>query len=216
MVQKLYLLVVGLLMFSISIAADRDDHAYRESSLIFDGRYNHNHYYPPTGYVSHDLPYTAVEVNHLGATYYFHEGSWYRPRGRAEFYVVAPPIGLFVPILPPAYTTIWSAGSPYYYANEVYYIHAPDRDGYIVTAAPQNVTTPNKTDDSLFSYPKNGQSEDQQARDRYECYRWAADETGFDITKPLGGVAASEVESKRSAYHRAETACLEARGYSVR
>lgn len=32
----------------------------------------------------------------------------------------------------------------------------------------------------LYIYPKNGQSEELQRRDRYECHVWAADQTGFD------------------------------------
>jgi hypothetical protein len=52
--------------------------------------------------------------------YHFQGGVWYRPEGR-RFLVVAPPIGLFIPFLPPFYSTIWFGGIPYYYANEVYY-----------------------------------------------------------------------------------------------
>ena len=32
----------------------------------------------------------------------------------------------------------------------------------------------------VFFYPKQGQSAEQQARDRYECYLWAHQQTGFD------------------------------------
>lgn len=32
----------------------------------------------------------------------------------------------------------------------------------------------------LYIYPKNGQSEELQRRDRYECHVWAADQSGFD------------------------------------
>jgi hypothetical protein len=32
----------------------------------------------------------------------------------------------------------------------------------------------------MYFYPERGQSETQQERDRYECYRWAVRETGFD------------------------------------
>lgn len=35
----------------------------------------------------------------------------------------------------------------------------------------------------LYIYPKNGQSEKLQKRDRYECHVWAADQTGFDPSK---------------------------------
>lgn len=38
--------------------------------------------------------------------------------------------------------------------------------------------------DDLFIYPKTGQSEEQQSRDKYECHAWAAKETGFDPSAP--------------------------------
>ncbi len=75
---------------------------------------------------------------------------------------------------------------------------------------------PNGTADGLQLTPQKGQSEDQQRQDRYECYRWAVGQTGFDPTQPRGGVTADRVLSGRSDYQRAMTACLEARGYLVR
>jgi hypothetical protein len=70
--------------------------------------------------------------------------------------------------------------------------------------------------EEVFVYPKNGQSEEQQSTDRYECHRWAVDKTGFDPTRPSGNVPESDVDSKRADYGRAEGACLDARGYSVK
>src|SRR4030043_591837 len=32
----------------------------------------------------------------------------------------------------------------------------------------------------LYFYPKAGQTNEQQARDHYECYNWAVKQTGFD------------------------------------
>ena len=77
-------------------------------------------------------------------------------------------------------------------------------------AAPQMVA------DDLFLYPKNGQTAEQQSADRYECHSWEKGQSGFDPTRPGGGVAPSENADKRVAYQRAMTACLEARGYSVK
>jgi hypothetical protein len=68
----------------------------------------------------------------------------------------------------------------------------------------------------IYVYPKNGQSAEQQATDRYECHRWAVNETGFDPTQPLGGVAPEQSTDMRASYSRAITACLEGRGYSVK
>lgn len=33
---------------------------------------------------------------------------------------------------------------------------------------------------TVYFYPNNGQTEEKQERDRYECYLWAVDQTGFD------------------------------------
>lgn len=40
---------------------------------------------------------------------------------------------------------------------------------------------PNTT---VFAYPQNGQSADQQSRDRYDCSLWAVHQTGFDPSAP--------------------------------
>jgi hypothetical protein len=36
----------------------------------------------------------------------------------------------------------------------------------------------------LIIYPKKGQSQEQQSKDRYECHAWAVKETGFDPSAP--------------------------------
>jgi hypothetical protein len=36
----------------------------------------------------------------------------------------------------------------------------------------------------VYFYPAKGQSKEQQERDRYECYLWAKDQTGFDPSAP--------------------------------
>jgi hypothetical protein len=64
----------------------------------------------------------------------------------------------------------------------------------------------------VFLYPKNGQSSDQQAHDRYDCYRFAVAQSGFDPMR-AGGTPAGETQSD---YERAQSACFEARGYTSR
>jgi hypothetical protein len=70
--------------------------------------------------------------------------------------------------------------------------------------------------DGLSITPQNGQNPQQQATDRGACESWSKGQTGFDVTQPTGGVAASEFSSRRDQFNRAMTACLEARGYTVR
>ena len=92
--------------------------------------------------------------------------------------------------------------------------------GYVVTRPPADVTPStvapvSAASNEPFVYPKNGQSEQLQANDRYECHRWAASQAGFDPTQPGAGPTGPEGQN-RAAYNRAFTACLEGRGYSVK
>jgi len=48
--------------------------------------------------------------------------------------------------------------------------------------APVQKTPPPST--KIFFYPNRGQTPKQQERDRYECYLWAVEQTGFDPSKP--------------------------------
>jgi hypothetical protein len=58
---------------------------------------------------------------------------WFQQAG-PRYVVVRPPVGVLVPVLPPAYSTVYVAGVPYYYANDVYYIQQPG--GYAVAEPP--------------------------------------------------------------------------------
>ncbi|MHB8772615.1 MAG: DUF6515 family protein [Syntrophales bacterium] len=194
---------------------DRAVHADRgpRPGEFRDSRYRHDRYYPSRGYAIKALPRGNRVVFHGRDRFYFHGGVWYRPSG-SRFIVVAPPIGLFLPILPPYYTTIWVAGIPYYYANDVYYAHRGD--GYVVVDPPQSdVSEAPPPADQLFIYPRLGQTEQQQADDRYDCHRWAVSQTGFDPTQPPGSPEAQRVD-KGADYQRAMSACLDGRGYTVK
>lgn len=61
-------------------------------------------------------------------------------------------------------------------------------------------------------YPKNGQGADQLARDRYECYRFAVAQSGFDPIHPAGAANAQ----LQYDYDRAQSACFDARGYTIK
>jgi len=188
----------------------------------YDNRYNHNHYYPSRGYVVGGLPRSRYSVyDRYHHRYYYSGGVWYAPRG-PRFVVVGPPLGVFVPVLPGFYSTVWVGGFPYYYANDTYYAWRPRERAYEVVDAPNGDAVSDNSSASaapsgdIFVYPKNGQNEEQTARDKYECHRWAASETGFDPTVSGGGVPAEQNSSKRADYQRAMGACLEGRGYSVK
>ena len=56
--------------------------------------------------------------------------------------------------------------------------YAPEFDEPAPVASPVNLT-------KVYFYPAQGQSEAQQDRDRYDCYVWATDETGFDPARQI-------------------------------
>jgi hypothetical protein len=194
----------------------RDVPIKQPPGYVRDNRYRHDRYYPPRGHVVPAPPPGYRVVPHRGVKYYYHGGVWYRPSG-TRFIVTLPPVGIVVPFLPPFYTTIWVGGVPYYYADNVYYVWQPEQRAYVVTEPPpeSEVSEQPATPDQLFVYPTKGQSEQQQATDRFQCHSWAVGQTGFDPSKPGGNVSEAQYADKRADYQRAMKACLEARGYSV-
>jgi len=125
-------------------------------------------------------------------------------------------LGLYFATLPYYYSTYWWGGVPYYYADNTYYRWNGGVGQYETVAPPaglQNQAGAQGADPSeLIAYPKNGQTQEQLGKDKFECHRWAVGQTGFDPTQPAGGTASGN----RSNYLRAQAACLEGRGYSVK
>jgi len=203
----------------------------------FDARHSHNQYYFNRGALVHEVPARSVVIARPGGPHYYYAGGvWYAPRPAGGFVVVTAPVGLFAPVLPPFYSTVWFAGLPYYYANDTYYVWRGD-DGYEVVAPPgatpdaAPLAQPPDPDASaptaeaeaavaagsgLFVYPHNGQSPQQQADDQYDCYRWSSSQTGFDPTQSAAALPPDAAAARRADYQRAMRACLEGRGYSVR
>ena len=174
-------------------------------NLRLDDRYHHDHYYPPRGHMVPVLPAGSYGVGYRGGNYFLHDGVWFRPEGR-RFLVVAPPFGIFVPLLPFAYVTLQVGGMPYYYANGVYYAQAPGQ-GYVTVAPPAETVVMQPAPPmpaaapEMILYPRNGQSAQETQRDRQECMQWAS-----------GQANATEM----GVFQRALAACLDGRGYSTR
>jgi len=135
--------------------------------------------------------------------------------------------GLFLASLPLYYSTWYWGGVPYYYANDNYYTwngpvgqyeQVAPPPGLISGGAPTPAGRPQGPGPAggvdLFAYPKNGQTADQQARDKQECRDWAATQTG-GAPGATGAISAASPQSS-DANLRAQSACLEARGYSVK
>ncbi|MBN1470892.1 MAG: hypothetical protein JW925_03860 [Syntrophaceae bacterium] len=196
--------------------------AFHQKKFV-DSRYKHNRSYLKRGLSVRSLPRGHRVVIHHNDRYYAFRGVWYRHH-RGQYVVIAPPVGLFVPFLPFAYATVWMNGIPYYYANETYYTQTPG--GYVVVAPPQDEvseTPPDPedemvdiTDDRMFIYPSKGQSQAQQDNDRYECHKWAVEQTDYDPTDLPYDLSAEDIMRQRKDYRKAMAACLDSRGYSVK
>lgn len=178
-------------------------------------------YREPHGHVVPRLSHRHRTIVYGGMPYYYDQGLWYRP-WQGSFVLIAPPVGIAVPVLPRGVVTVYAGGQRYYRHGEVYYVRRGD--GYVVVDAPdigydadsaseRRGPLP-QTSDDLYIYPGRGQSERQQRNDRFECHEWAAEQTGYDPTVAGGGSGYSP--TRRGDYLRAMSACLEARGYTVR
>lgn len=199
---------------SFPLASSAEPHTWHAPhGQMLDDRHHHGYFYPRPGVVVTELPVGYRTYWFHGANWYFAGGVWYQARA-GGFIVARPPVGIVVTALPPYVTTLWIGGIPYYYADDIYYRWDPATNGYEVVAPPEGADQPGaapaRSADDLIVYPRNGQSQEQQSADRYECHRWAGTQSGFDPTKGPG----SAVQNDQ--YRRAMSACLEARGYSVK
>lgn len=223
--------LAAVLSFGVANADPRDDGhggGFRgpppAAHQHMDARFSHNHAYYDRGYVVGSLPRDRIVINHGPDRFFYSGGVWYAPRGGA-YVVVGAPLGVFIPVLPPFYNTVWFGGVPYYYADDTYYMWSAQDNGYEVVAAPPGAVNapadasppppPQPATSQMFVYPKNGQSPDLQAKDQYECHTWASSQTGFDPTASGGNVPPAQLGQKTDEYNRAITACLQGRGYSV-
>ena len=116
-------------------------------------------------------------------------------------------------VLAPYYSYYYAPYYPSYY-------HAPppviirERPPVDVQPAP---SSPPLSQGRIFVYPRQGQTEEQQAKDRYECHDWAVHQTGYDPTKPPSGeMPVYRLNQMHADYLRAQAACLDGRGYTMR
>jgi len=140
-----------------------------------------------------------------------HPGGWRGYRG---------PYWGFVAAVPWYADAFWWNGIPYFVADDTYYRWNDAADAYQIVPPPVDGDDADASGGGgapdLSVYPSGGQSPEQQSSDRYDCYRWAVDQTGFDPTHPAGGVPPDAASDAQGAYRRAEAACLQGRGYTVR
>jgi len=113
--------------------------------------------------------------------------------------------------------------APYFYAP--YYAPPPEviQEQPPVYFQPAPSVTPPSTE-RIFVYPRQGQSEELQAKDRYECHSWAVSQTWREPRKVsmeewtfiIKSMPEAQRNQMRTDYHRAMDACLDGRGYTMR
>ena len=179
-----------------------------------DRNERHSHYHRhKVGVHVNVLPprHTTIVVG--GSPFYYYGGVYYRPTS-SGYVIVAAPINASIVVLPFGYVAFNIGPSRYYYANGTYYVYSTTHRHYVVVAEPQGgakaVAQASSSTPQILVYPKNGQNQEQQDQDRYECHVWAMEQSNFDPTS----FEPQAVEHK-STYRRALTVCLEGRSYEV-
>jgi len=172
---------------------------------------------PPVGLTVTKLSPFATRVQAGGRIYLYANDVYYQPlAGRGGFEVVndpldvtpespAAPLVVRAPAVPAAPALPQMPGSPAMPAAPVQPAASMPAEALADPALATRVS----------ATPRNGQSPDRQARDRYDCYRSAAARSGFDPMRPNGGVSPAQAPERASGYLRAQAACLEKRGYTV-
>lgn len=139
--------------------------------------------------------------------YHGYHGGYHGPSG----WVVGGAIGLAAA---GTYLALSAPRPAYVYGGPVYVGPPPV---YVaptpVYPAPQYVAPPPPPPVAadVVAYPAQGQTVAQQSRDRSECERWAANQSGFDPAQASPWTTAAQTDT----YSRSIGACLKGRGYSI-
>ncbi|MDC7816939.1 DUF6515 family protein [Pseudomonas sp. BLCC-B112] len=166
------------------------------------------------GYVIDRFPERNYRVPYRGQDYFFSGGYWYRPQG-PRYVVVRPPYGIRVAYLPDYAREVWIGSALFFLAAGAYYTYEANTQQYVVVEPPVGVPPPDQQPAGngydVLAYPVNGQSPQQIDQDRYDCYRWAVQQSGFDPASATYQPAPQVVQ----AYRQAQGNCLSSRGYQV-
>lgn len=203
----------------------RSDHDHRRKSR----RHRHPHgywpwyhtyfispvhwYFHPIGYHTHSLPHGWIRIGiHGGHAYFYFSGVFYRAYD-GGYIVAGAPIGALIAELPHGYIAFSIGDEIFYYLNRTYYVWDDSEEVYVVVEKPRGADEAMHaaTAGRLNVAPLQGQDPQQQARDRYECHRWAVSASRLDPT-----LEDADYDSPAAVeYRRAIAACLRARGYAV-
>ena len=147
----------------------------------------------------------------IGPKVYYYSDGVYLVKRSGAYVVVGAPVGARIARLPYGFRSFWIGPRRFFFVNSTYYVYAPDSRDYVVVEAPTgaNEAAQSMTPDPVV-YPASSQSDEQIDQDRYECHRWAIDESDFDPTR-----SQQDSLADRDKYNRALTACLTGHGYTV-
>ena len=177
--------------------------AYWHGAHYYGGGYYHGAYWPYTyfrpgwAWYLPVLPIGYATFWWGGYPYYYWNNLYYTWSPGYNGYVVTDPP-------PVAQYSDPTTGEPGFDPNSV--TAEPEDDSG--SAQPDSANTGGGSGE-VYIYPRNGQTDQQMANDRYECHAWAANQTGFDPTR-------QQNQGDPQEYRRAMVACLDARGYSAR
>ncbi|WP_309137588.1 DUF6515 family protein [Pseudomonas sp. LS-2] len=169
------------------------------------------------GYEIDRMPGGYSRVPYRGNDYFYSGGYWYRPQG-PRYVVVQPPRGVRVRYLPDYAQQVWLGSALFFLAAGTYYTYEQSTQEYVVAQPPQGVEPvyspqPQQAADpyEVVAYPANGQSQQQFEQDRYDCYRYAVQQSNFDPANATYQPAPEVV----GLYRQAMAGCYASRGYSV-
>ena len=171
------------------------------------------------GYEIDRMPGGYSRVPYRGNDYYYSSGYWYRPQG-PRYVVVEPPRGVRVRTLPDYAQQVWLGSSLFFVAAGTYYSYEQSTQEYVVAEPPQNVqpvyspvqgAQPAADPYDVIAYPANGQSQEQVEQDRYDCYRYAVQQSNFDPAAATYQPAPEVI----GLYRQAMAGCYAGRGYNV-
>ncbi|WP_208855926.1 DUF6515 family protein [Pseudomonas lutea] len=175
------------------------------------------------GYQIDRMPGGYSRVPYRGGDYYYSSGYWYRPQG-PRYVVVEPPRGVRVRYLPDYAQQVWLGSSLFFVAAGTYYTYEQNTQEYVVAEPPQGVEpvfSPQQPQQQpiqqaanpydVVAYPPNGKPQQEIEQDRYDCYRYAVQQSNFDPAS-AGYQPAPEV---LGVYRQAMASCYAGRGYSI-
>lgn len=183
---------------------------------------------PPVGLIVPNLPPFATTLDNAGRSFLYANDVYYRPRPDLGGYEVvndpqdampqrsqAPAVASPARMASATPSAPRAATEPPVEAENRMAPRAAPPPPAAPPVAPSSDTPAPVNPTGVAISPRNGQDADQQAMDRYQCYRFAVGQTGFDPLASNGKASPDDVARGDASYSRAQAACLVSRGYSL-